>query len=243
MTTANVEEDLDAMIDEHRNAWLRTAEATLAGLDPRGFTAGPLAVIDFRALGAPAAGHLGFTAGAELHELARDFIPPGAAVAVAVNVDRIASTRSAGTVETIGHAITVIAGHELAHVLDDQARGERLPAGATLEQVLRSLTDGRARDDAHRRRSHGPGWCRAYLHLLARAAGLPSRGAWIEGFIRDAAAVLPHPGDAYFDALYPELVSTRVDARLVDVLRSPAPAGFLSLFTPSTLDAIQGKES
>lgn len=243
MTAASVEDDLDAVIQERRGAWLRDAEAELTALDPHGFTDGRLAVIDFRTLGAPAEGYFGFTAGAELHELAADFLPPGVAVAVAVNVDVIARIRGDGRIDTIGPAITALAGHELAHVLDSQARGYRLPPGATLEQVLRSMTQGRATAAADRRQSHGPGWARAFLHLLVRASRRGDRRAWVEGFIRDAAVVLPHPGDAYFDTLQAELASTHVEARLVDVLRSPAPAGFLSLFTSTPSGTTPGKES
>ena len=233
----------DDVIDANRTTWLRDAEAALTVLDWRAFTGGrTLHVLDFAEIGAPKLGFLGFTTGAQLHELAADFIPKqtfrrGAAAAVAVNVDRIARTVPAVSVGTAGDAVGVIraavatvAAHELSHVLDAEAEGRRLPPGSTLDQAIQSLTDGRAVESTHRVKSHSPGWLRAFAHLTTRAASLPHFETWLASFIRDVGNSLPHSGEAYLDALHPELARFTSDDRLVDVLRTPAPAGFLSLF-------------
>jgi hypothetical protein len=238
MIVANVDHDLDELVEAHRETWLREAEATVSALDPRAYsTGGSLHVLDFRALGAPEKGYLGFTADAELHEIAADFITPRPdavpVAAVAVNVHAIASTmpeEAAGQVEAIGAAVAAVAAHELAHVVDAQATGRRLSSGATLEQVVRSLTDGRAADPARRSASHSAGWIRAYLHLVIRAAGLPHRDQWLRALVRDVAAAMPLPAETYLDALQGELLRHRRSDRLVEILRTPAPAGFLSLF-------------
>lgn len=252
MIAPSVDDELDAVIGEHRDAWLRDAAATLMALDPRAYADGStLYVLDARNLGAPEAGYLGFTAGAQLHELATDFLPPGdAAAAVAVNVDRIARTIPAGflptgavdTIDVARAAVAAVAAHELAHVLDAQAARHRLPPGATLEQVLRSLADGRATAAAHRKATHSPGWLRAFIHLAVRASSRPHHRVWLGSLVRDVEATLPHDAGTYLDALRDELARYRLDARLVDVLRTPAPAGFLSLFTDNPPGYPRGKE-
>lgn len=232
---------IDDVIRANRTTWLRDAEAALTVLDWRAFTGGrTLHVLDFADLGAPKEGFLGFATGAELHVLAADFIPRRAfrtaAAAVAVNVDRIARAAVSATVgqaEAIGvirASVAAVAAHELAHVLDAEAEGRRLPPGSTLDQVLRSLADGRATAPAHQATTHSPGWLRAFAHLVTRAACLPHFETWLAAFMRDVAAVLPHRGEAYLDALHPELARHTSDDRLVEILRTPAPAGFLALF-------------
>lgn len=238
MIAASLDHELDELIAANREAWLREAEATLVELDPHGFAAGTLHVLDFTELGAPAEGYLGFTAGAQLHELIADRLPRHAAAAVAVNVDRIARTRSAVDASaergampgTIRAAVAAIAAHELAHVLDALAAGDRLPPGTTLASIVGSLTTGRAAAEARGSTMHSPGWLRAYLHLLTRASSRHDADAWLSGFVRDVHAVMPHSASAYFDALRPELIRCRRDARLVEILREPAPPDFLSLF-------------
>lgn len=241
MIAVSLDDVLDELVERNRDAWLRDAETLLMSLDPRAYADGStLHVIDFRAVGAPRRGFLGFAAGAQLHELARDLLPESAApaAAVAVNVDRIARTlpadslaaRDDETIDRIRAAVAAVAAHELAHVLDDQALGGRLPPGATLEQVVRSLSDGRSTAPEHYRKAHSPGWVRAYLHLVFRAASVPHRKVWIERAAIDVAVAMPLAADAYLDALQDEILAHGIDDRLVDILRTPAPADFLSLF-------------
>ena len=232
------------IVDVHRDAWLRDAEATIMALDPRDYEGGrTFHVLDFRQVGAPARGYLGFTAKAQLHELAAHLLPHSPehvpAAAVAVNVDAIAraavSTADATAgddVNVIRAAVAAVAAHELAHVLDARVGGSRFAEGTTLDEVVRSLADGRASQPEHQAKTHSPGWLRAYLHLTLRSAGSPHHREWVSRLTRDVAAVMPHPVDAYFDALRSDFLAHRRDDRLVDVLRSPTPRLFLDLFPP-----------
>lgn len=237
-------DELDDVIEEHRTTWLRQAEATLMDLDPRAYAdAGMINALDFAEIGIKVVGILGFAAEAELHVLASHLLPErdldAPAAAVAVNVDRIARTTPAlstmaGDRDPVGMiraAVAAVAAHELAHVLDAEAAGRRLPPGATLDQVVRSLTDGRATAPVHQATAHGAGWLRAYLHLVVRASRLPEYRTWLARLTLDVKAVLPHEPARYLDALREELVAHRRETRLVEILRTPAPAGFLSLFT------------
>lgn len=233
---------IDDVIAANRTAWLRDAEAALTVLDWQAFSGGrTFHVLDFAELGAPAEGYLGFTTGAELHELAADFIPRRIfrtpAAAVAVNVDRVARSAPAATragecdpIVTIRAAVAAVAAHELAHVLDCQANGRRLAPGTTLDGAIRCLVDGSVMEPGHKTTTHGPGWIRAFAHLTTRAARLPHFEAWLGRFIRDVEAVLPHSAETFIDALHPELARHSADDRLVEILRTPAPAGFLALF-------------
>jgi hypothetical protein len=234
----------EQLVQRHREAWLRDAEATLTVLDWRAYSGGrTLHVLDARAIGGPERGYLGFAAGAQLHELAAELLPRKAstkpAAAVAVNVDALVislrltlmtDAHQGSAVDRIRAAVAAVAAHELAHVADDQAAGRRLPEGTTLEDILRSLTSGSAMTSATLARVHGPGWVRAYCHLITRAARLPHYDEWVRAFERDARAVLPHQPGEYLDALHPELVRCTADDPLEEILRSPAPAGFLALF-------------
>jgi len=235
---------LEELVQLHRSTWLRDAEASLTVLDWRAYCGGrTLHVLDARGIGGPPRGYFGFTAGFELHELAVDWLPRNrsakAAAAVVVNVDAIVnSLRASITAEAhesaiigrIRAAVAAVAAHELAHVIEAQATGRRLPAGTTLERILRSLSDGSATSSPTLAKVHGPGWVRAFCHLITRAARLPHYEEWVAGFDRDARAVLPHPPGEYLDALHPELVRCTADELLCDILRTPAPAGFQALF-------------
>lgn len=236
---------IDDVIEAHRTAWLRDAEAALTVLDWRAFSGGrTLHVLDFADLGAPKVGYLGFATGAELHVLAADFIPKRIfrtpAAAVAVNVDRIARSAPDATRDGVGDAIgtiraavAAVAAHELAHVLDAETSGRRLAPGTTLDDAIRCLADGSVIEPTHKSKTHGPTWLRAFAHLTTRAARLPHFETWLARFICDVEAVLPHAAEAFIDALHPELARYSTDDRLVEILRTPAPAGFLALFETS----------
>jgi uncharacterized protein (DUF2267 family) len=233
------------LVQLHRGTWLRDAEATLTVLDWRAYTDGrTLHVLDARAIGGPERGYFGFVAGAQLHELAADLLPrkysTQPAAAVAVNVDALVpclrlspstEANKGSAFDRIRAAVAAVAAHELAHVIDHQATGGRLPAGTTLEAVLHTLRDGTATATPNLAKSHGPSWVRAYCHLLTRASWLPRHEEWVSAFHRDIGAVmLPHPPGQYLDALHSELVRYTADDELVGILRTPAPAGFMALF-------------
>ena len=176
-----------------------------------------------------------------MHELARDYLPRNArnpVAAVAVHPDVVARMTlggnfhadAASAIPRVRAAIAAIASHEYAHVVADRVAGKRLPAGATLDQIIESLSSGRAVEPSHRTTSHGPQWCRAYCHLVTRASFLRHHDEWVKRLRGDVEAVGVGSADEMLDALRPELARHTVDDRLEDILRTPAPAGFLNLF-------------
>ena len=200
----------------------------------------PLEMID-RALAIAARdkGFAGLVAGAQLHELARDYLPRTArnpVAAVAVHPDVVARMTvglfhadAAEAIPRARAAIAAIAAHEYSHVVADRVAGKRLPDGATLEQIVSSLS-GRVSEPGHRAKSHGPQWCRAYAHMVTRAGFLPHHNEWVRRLRGDIEAAGVGSADEMLDALHSELVRYTVDDPLEDVLRTPAPAGFLNLF-------------
>ena len=225
----------------HRAAWLRDAEAVVRVLDWRAFTDGrTFHVIDGREIGMPDTGFAGLVAGAQLHELARDYLPRTArnpVAAVAVHPDVVARMTvglfhadAAEAIPLVRAAISALASHEYAHVVADRVAGKRLPAGTTLEQVVESLSSGRAVEPGHRARSHGPSWCRAYCHLVTRAASMRHHDEWVKRLRGDVEATGVGSADEMLDALHDELTRYTADDQLEDVLRTPAPAEFLNLF-------------
>ena len=224
----------------HRTGWLRDAEATIRVLDWRAFTDGrSFHILDGRDIGMPENGFAGLVAGAELHELARDYLPRNArnpVAAVAVHPDVVArmtvGTFNADAVTAVARvraAIGALAAHEYAHCLADRVAGKRLPTGTTLEQVIESLS-GAVLQPRHRTKSHGPQWCRAYCHLVTRAASMRHHDEWVKRLRGDVEATGVGSADAMLDALHTELSRHTVDDALEDILRAPAPAGFLNLF-------------
>lgn len=235
---------LEQIVETHRSQWLRDAAATLTVLDWRAFTDGrTMHVIDSSDTGAPRDGFLGFASGCQLHQVAAHLLPVSRstkpAAAVAVNVDALvrclrpsitSAADEGAAIDTIRAAVAAVAAHELAHVIEAQANGRKLPEGSTLATVVSSLADGTAYAESHQTRVHGPEWTRAYCHLLTRASRLPHYDQWVDRFCRDLAMLLPHPASDYLEALHPELVRFTADDPLVEIIRSPAPAGFVALF-------------
>ena len=233
-------------VTANRTAWLRDAEATVRVLDWRAFTDGrSFHVIDGKAIGMPDKGFGGLTAGDQLHELAREFLPRNArnpVAAVAVHPDVVARMTvglfhadAAEAIPLVRAAISAIAAHEYSHVVADRVAGVRLPDGATLDQIISSLS-GRAVEPGHRARSHGPQWCRAYCHLVTRAASMRHHDEWVKRLRGDVEATGVGSADEMLDALHDELTRYTADDQLEDVLRTPAPAGFLNLFPQEVTD-------
>ena len=229
-------------VTANRTAWLRDAESVVRVLDWRAFTDGrSFHVLDGKAIGMPDKGFGGLTAGDDLHDLAREFLPRNArnpVAAVAVHPDVVARMTLGGlfhadaaeAIPLVRAAISAIASHEYAHVVADRVAGKRLPAGTTLEQVVSSLSSGRAVEPGHRARSHGPQWCRAYCHLVTRAASMRHHVEWLKRLRGDVEATGVGSADEMLDALHDELTRYTADDQLEDVLRTPAPAEFLNLF-------------
>lgn len=224
----------------HRTAWLRDAEATIRVLDWRAFTDGrTFHVIDGREIGMPATGFMGLVAGFQLHELAREYLPRtarNAVAAVAVHPDVVARMTvgdfhpdSASAIARVRAAVAAVAAHEYAHVLAERVADRKLPATATLERVVASLSSP-STATAGQRKWHGSQWCRAYSHLVTRAAFLPHHDDWVKRFRVDVKHADAGNADAMLDALHSELVRYTADDPIEDILRTPAPAGFLNLF-------------
>lgn len=231
----------DELVAEYRYKWLRDAEATIRTLDNKAFNAGTFHVIDGRDIGMQQRGYFGFSVGAHLHDLARDYLPRSArcpVAAVAVNVEAVARVtvdsafRDATTAsQRVRAAVACIAAHEYAHHVVALLDGDTLPPTASIEGTVGQL-NARGHDKPTNDRAHGAAWVRGYAHLVHRAAFLPHRSVWLDRFradLRYATAVDP---DAVLDALRPDFDGFAPDALLVEMLRSPAPAGFLALFDP-----------
>jgi hypothetical protein len=228
----------DTIVAEHREQWLRDAEAAVRVLDPRAFGSGSFHVIDGREIAMPK-GTMGISIGAHLHELARDYLPRWArtpVAAVAVSVEAVARNTAdflcnapQAAADKIRAAVSCIAAHEYAHHVVALVAGEQLPAGATIEGTIRSLT-ANGPDRPANSRAHGAPWCRAYAHLVMRAATMRHHAVWVERFRADVRAATAVNPDDVLDRLHPELVRFTSDDVLADVLRSPAPAGFQALF-------------
>jgi hypothetical protein len=122
--------------------------------------------------------------------------------------------------------VAQVAIHELGHARLSEADRETLPAAATLQLVLSAV--GQPTSDEVSRRKHGPAWVRSYLVLSSRAArSLWPRQWWIEAAAADVRRYVEVEVGEILAALQPELDT---DEPLVNVLRRPPPAAFLSLF-------------
>lgn len=232
----------DRLVEEHRTAWLRDAEAAIRTLDFKAFANGTFHVIDGREIGMPTDGYMGISVVAHMHIIARDYLPrtarnPVAAVAV---LPEVVAKNTCGTIchardAAIGQmraAVAATAAHEYSHHVVAVVEGETIPATASIEGTI-NLLRTKGSDKPRNARAHGGPWCRAFAHLVKRAAFLPHHAVWIERYrqdVRHAARVDP---DAVLDALHTEFVRFTASDALVDVLRSPAPAGFLKLFDPT----------
>jgi hypothetical protein len=147
-----------------------------------------------------------------------------AAMALADGIlDRITEATAAAIVRTVVNGVAM---HEYAHAIDLEARGVVLPAGTSIESIFAfTPTAGQAR------RSHGAGWLRAYAHLLTRSSALPCHHEhYLDCFRGDVEAAGLGTADEYLDALQADFEEHGHDRPLVEVLRNPAPAGFIKIF-------------
>lgn len=122
--------------------------------------------------------------------------------------------------------VAQVAIHELGHARLAEADRETLPEAATLQILLSAV--GRPTPDDVSGRKHGPAWIRAYLHLASRAArSLWPRQWWIDAAVWDVRRYHDVPAAEILAALRPEIDA---DEPLVNILRRPPPAAYLSLF-------------
>lgn len=229
---------LPVFINQYRDRWLRDCESCVKVADWPAFTDGrTFHLLDFRELGKLPQHFHGFTTGCQLHELARDFIKARMpAAAAAVNVEAIVKTELAAVFtmrsddELFGLARSALLAtsiHEYAHHAVAAARGDRLADEQTLEMTIAHLNSSAKGFSENK---HDAEWVRAYAHLLTRTARPPHHELRVRHFRDDLVAAGLGPADDYLDALHPELVRFTNDDVLVDVLRTPAAAGFLDLY-------------
>lgn len=233
----------DELVAANRHKWLRDAEATVCTLDYNAFAAGTFHVIDGRDIGMQPRGSLGISIGAHLHDLARDYLPRSArcpVAAVAVNVEAVARAtvdpafRDVATAsQRVRAAVACIAAHEYAHHVVALLDGDALPPTASIEGTVGQLNT-RGPDKPANDRAHGAAWVRGYAHLVHRAAFLPHRSVWLARFSDDVRAATAVDPDAVLDALRPDFARFAPDDLLADLLRTPAPPAFLTLFDDGT---------
>lgn len=229
----------DELVAANRDRWLRDAECTVRTLDPSAFTGGTFHVIDGRDLGMPTTGYMGMAVAAHLHELAREYLPRSArnpVAAVAVNVEAVARCTVGSVcvnrehaIKQVRAAIAAIAAHEYAHHVVSVVEGETIPATASIEGTV-NLLRTKGTDKPSNSQAHGAAWCRAYAHLLRRASFLPCRDVWEGRFRDDMRIAAPVDPDAVLDALGTECDQFTAHDALADVIRTPAPKTFLTLF-------------
>lgn len=232
----------EELVHAHRAEWLRDAECTVRTLDPAAFVGGTFHIIDGREIGMTQRAYLGFTTPG-MNTLAKDYLPRTArnpVAAVAVNVEAVAAAtvdvvcrQPAAARDAIRAAVACIAAHEYGHHLVAVVEGRTAPAGAMIEHTVSRLNSS-GHDKPHNARAHGGPWCRAYAHLIRRAAFLTHHTVWIDRYrqdVRHAANVDP---DDVLDVLHPEFARFTCDDALADILRAPAPAAFTRLFDTPT---------
>jgi hypothetical protein len=226
------------LVERHRRTWLADAAAYLRVLDWQGLAGRQLAIIDFEDVPNLPQRAIAFTSPGGLFELVQPFIQrsnlrPGPAMfvdaaavadyAVGAALDRLTEADAAWIVRVAANAVAI---HEYAHAIDFEARGVMLPDGTTLDTIFASKP---TRSEGYR--SHGAGWVRAYAHLVCRSMATPShQDHYLDSFRSEVEAQALGPADNYLDALDADVDRHGIDLPLVEILRSPAPAGFVELF-------------
>ena len=227
------------LVERHRRTWLADAAAYLRVLDSQGLAGRQLVLLDFEHVpDMPRQRCIAFTSPGGLFELVQPFIPasglrPGLVMfmdvatmadnAVASALYRLTEADAVWITRVVVNAVGL---HEYAHAIDFEARGVMLPAGTTLKAIFAARPTTRQGYP-----SHGAGWVRAYAHLIYRSMATPShQDHYLDRFRSD----VEHQGlglaDDFFDALDAEVDRHGIDLPLVEILRSPAPAGFVELF-------------
>lgn len=237
----------EALVAEHRKAWLLDAECVVRTLDWQAFTQGSFHVIDGRDIGIPD-GIMGIAVGAHLHDLARAYLPRGARnplAAVAVMPEAVAR-QTVGLVcggrdkaiAKIRAAVACVAAHEYAHHVVAVIEGQTIPLTASIEGTIGLLRSSGHNKPVNALR-HNAAWCRAYGHLVKRAAFVARHDVWIDRYRADLRAATAVDPDAVLDALHSDFARFSSDDALVDVIRTAAPPAFLSLFpdTPAAVSA------
>jgi hypothetical protein len=101
-----------------------------------------------------------------------------------------------------------------------------LPEGTSLAAIFASTPT-----PTQASRSHAAGWVRAYAHLVRRSMATPAHhDHYLVSFRADIERHGLGPAGDYLDALDAEVDRHGIDLPLVEILRTPAPTGFVELF-------------
>lgn len=223
------------LVERHRRTWLADAAAYLRVLDWQGLAGRQLVLLDFEDVpDMPPQRSIAFTSPGGLFELVRPYVKttglePGPAMFIntkAMAASAVGQLSEADAVRIARVAINAVAIHEYAHAADYEARGVMLPAGMTLRTIFDSTPT-----PPQVRSGHSAGWLRAYAHLIYRSMAAPShQDHYLDRFRSDVDSHGLGPADDYFDVLDAEVDRHGINSPLVEILRSPAPAGFVELF-------------
>ena len=227
------------LVERHRRRWLGDAAAYLRVLDWQGLAGRQLVLLDVEDVpGMPPQRAVGFTSPGGIFDLVRPFITtgglePGPVVfmdvdavadhAVGTAIDSIAEVDAVQMVRVVANAIGI---HEYAHAVDFKARGAMRPEGTTLATIFASTPT-----PTQASRSHGAGWVRAYAHLVCRSMAIPAHQEhYLDSFRSDVEYQGLGPAEDLLASLDDDVDEHGFDRPLVEILRSPAPAGFVELF-------------
>lgn len=232
----------EALAFQHRDELCRDAEALISTLDCTEFGKGrTFHVMGFHDLGIPSEKPVyGFTI-CHFHELAADYLPrrrsSKPASAVAVNVGAVGRNLTVpkgsdvgATVRRLRSGVAAVAAHEYAHNVVATLKGKTLPEGFTLRQLIESLDDSAVKP-GHRRSIHCEQWLRAFIHLAARASSSSCHpDEWQRSLRRDVLAAGLGEVSGFIKPLQEELARFDFTNGLADILRTPAPTGFLEIY-------------
>lgn len=228
------------LVAEHRGNWLRDAAAFLNVLDWQHLAGKRVAIVDFDDVrNIPAQGCFAFTSPVGLFDLLRPHmaasgLAPGPAMmldtarisAAYLSPDVLDRMTEATASQTMRLVVNAVVMHEYAHAVDYEARGVTLPEGTTLDDIFRFDPSKK-----QARRSHSAGWLRAFAHLLYRSTALPcGHDHYVERFQVDVHNAGCGQADDHLDALHADFLAHGTDKPVVEILRTPAPAGFTTLF-------------
>lgn len=238
-SSASLQLTVAGLAERHRRTWLADAAAYLRVLDWQGLAGRQLVLLDFDDVpDVPRQRSIAFTSPGGLFELVQSLIPTSglrsgpvvfmdveavADHAIGTALDRLTEADAVWITRVVVNAVGL---HEYAHAIDFEARGVMLPDGTTLDTIFASKP---TRSEGYR--SHGAGWVRAYAHLIYRSMATPShQDHYLDSFQSEVEHQGLGPADDFLEALDADVDRHGIDVPLVEVIRSPAPAGFVELF-------------
>ena len=239
--TQTVQDEADDLVARHSRQILADAEALLRQADPLALAGQPLHLVDFDTIGTRSTTVGGFTMAAGVFDVLRPILPADAesGPVIALNVraefhdataNLPAATSERDIVSTAAWWINGTVLHEYGHTIAEQAAGRRIESAVALthpdrvEAIARALEETLSESD---QATHHPiEWVRAYYHLAHRAGN-------VDRFIADVGRYYADPETLAAGLRLEALI---VDHRqpIVDIIRRPPPARFLSAANPIT---------